>query len=406
MLQCAGWVPRTAPLRCRAPGLHACAGVAAPPSTASPHASDADPSTAPGPIARHEREELLAWLAAGLRADDPASLQAEHPIALDPTRVGDHVVARHQGRIAAHALAHLLDARVAGRQVRLGLVGLVYTDPRHRGRGLGRACAAAATARLAAQGALVIALWSDLDAFYAPLGFRRAGREWILALDRHSLARAGAGEDPALTVGPATADDWAHLEALHRARPTRAERPAGALARLAAAPGCLTRIARRGGRAVAYACAGRGADLQGIVHEWAGETPGVLACVRALGRTGARHWLSGPGGDPAAELLRAAGASAIAGDFALLHVPDPGALLAHLVGGDRSLAGVRLTREGSLQRLTGARGAVSLPEDEAVRWLLGPERPATPVRALGAGEWLALRERLPWPLAVSGFDSV
>jgi GNAT superfamily N-acetyltransferase len=380
--------------------------VAAPPSTPLPFSPDADAAAKPGPIGRHEREELLAWLAAGLRPDEPASLQAEHPVALDPARLGDHVVVRREGRITAHALAHRLDARVAGRPVRLGFVGLVYTDPGHRGRGLGRACVAAATARLAAQGALVIALWSDLDGFYAPLGFRRGGRDWILTLDLHSLARARAGAGPAPAVGPATTEDWPHLESLHRARATGAQRPAGALAHLAAAPGCHTLVARRAGRAVGYACAGRGADLRGVVHEWGGETQGVLACVEALARTGAHHWLSGPGGDPAAERLRAAGAGAVAGDFALLHVPDPPALLAHLTLGDRSLAGVRLAREGSRQRLTGARGTVLLSEDEATRWLLGPERPTEPVRALGAGEWLALRERLPWPLAVSGFDSV
>jgi GNAT superfamily N-acetyltransferase len=360
----------------------------------------------PGPIAPHEREPLLAWLAAGLRPEHPEWLEAEHPVALAPARIADHVVVRRGGRIAAHALAHGLDARVAGRPARLGLIGLVYTDPAHRGRGLARACVAAATARLAAQGALVVALWSDLDDFYAPLGFRRGGREWILSLDPRALARARDARDASLAVGPPTDLDWPQLEALQHTRPTRAERAPGALARLAAAPGCHTRVARRAGQVVAYACAGRGADLRDHVHEWAGETQGVLACVEALAAVGARHWLGGPGGDPAVERLRSAGADALAGDFALLHVPDPPALLAHVVASDASLARVRLRRGAAGFVLAGSRGAAALGADETTRLLLAPTRPALPGRVLDDAEGLALERRLPWPVGLSGFDSV
>src|SRR5690606_19609244 len=309
-------------------------------------------------------------------------------------------------RFAAHALGHRLPVRVAGRPAVVGLIGLVYTDPDFRGRGLARACVAAAARRLAASGALAVLLWTDLDALYAPLGFGRAGREWILALDPAICAAARAGAGAPLAVGPPAPADWPLLERLAAARPSRAERPPGALARLAAAPDCTTRVARRAGRPVAYACAGRGADLRGCVHEWAGEPDATLVCVEALARAGARRWLAGPGDDPAAARLRAAGADAHAGDFALAWLPDPAALLAHVAGDVPALAGVRLAADGAGYRLVGGRGAVALSAAEARAWLLGPERPPAAARALAASEWLALRERLPWPLALSGFDSV
>lgn len=352
------------------------------------------------------RAGLLAWLEAGLRPERPGALVAEQPLALAPERVGDHVVVRRAGQFAAHALARLLPVRVANRPALVGLVGLVYTDPGFRGQGLARACVARAARRLADGGALAVLLWTDLDALYAPLGFGRAGREWILALDPARCAAARGFADGAVAVGPPAPGDWPALERLYDTRPTRAERPPGALARLAAAPDCTTRVARRAGRPVAYACAGRGADLGGCVHEWAGDPDAVLACIEALAKAGARRWLCGPGDDPAAARLREAGAEASPGDFALAWLPDPPALLAHVAGGVPALAGIRLRAEATGYVLTGGRGAVALSADQTRAWLLGPERPAAAARALVANEWLALRARLPWPLALSGFDSV
>src|SRR5690606_10380809 len=128
---------------------------------------------------------------------------AEHPLALAPERIGDSVVARCSGRLAAHALGRLVSARLPGRdELPGGLVGLVYTEPAFRGRGLARACVAAAMERLAADGALAVVLWTELDALYAPLGFRRAGREWIVGLEPGACRAACGPARAALEVGP------------------------------------------------------------------------------------------------------------------------------------------------------------------------------------------------------------
>src|SRR5690606_10398019 len=150
---------------------------------------------------------------------------------------------------------------------------------------------------------------------------------------------------PPVEVGPARRDDWPALEALQAAHPARIERPRGALARLADMPGCTTRVARRAGRPVAFACAGRGFDLRGVVHEWGGDPEGVLACREALARAGATRWHAGPVDAPAAARLRAAGSAPQVDDLALVHLPDPPALWDALVADDPRLAGVRLERD-------------------------------------------------------------
>ena len=354
-------------------------------------------------VADAEHGALLDWLGAGLRPDHPAALVAEYPLVL--AHGADHVVARSGGRFLAHALGRRLVARAGDRRVPVGVIGLVYTDPAERGRGLARACTAAAAERLAREGALVIALWTDLDALYAPLGFRRAGRERWHPLEPGACAAAREGRPP-VEVGAPRDDDWPALEAFQAAHPARIERPAGALARLAAIPGCTTHVARRAGRPIAFACAGRGADLRGVVHEWGGDPDGVLACLEALARAGATRWHAGPVDSPVAARLRAAGSTPHEDALALVRIPDPPALWDALLAGDRALAGVRLERDGAGFALCGARGRARLSPAETTALLLGPQRPTGAAAALDARQWLALRARLPWPLYFWGFDSI
>jgi hypothetical protein len=69
---------------------------------------------------------------------------------------------------------------------------------------------------------------------------------------------------------------------LYRAHPARAERRLAEHAALLATPGLRARVALAGEEVVAYACEGRGEDLQGVVHEWAGEPEAVLGLQRRL----------------------------------------------------------------------------------------------------------------------------
>ena len=368
----------------------------------------AEPSArlALGPLPARERAEILGWLDAGLRGGRAGALLAEYPGILGDA-ASLHARMRVGGRPASHALGRSVRTRARGRSLAAGMIGCVYTDPLWRNRGFAHACARSCTEKLAAGGALVIALWSDLDEFYAPLGFRRAGTEWIYDLDERKCRAAASQCGAAFELSAARAGEWSALEAMYAAKSARADRRLGALAELAAAPDCTTLVARRGGVPVAYASLGRGDDFAGVIHEWAGDGGGVLACFTELcAAHGPLHCLAGPIEEQPLALLRAAGTPSARRPAGLFAVPDPIRLWRAVAADVPSLAGVTLIGAGRSFRLEGDAGHVDLDYDEIVALLLGPERPQRAAAALSPAQYLGVRATCPWPLYLWGFDSI
>ena len=100
---------------------------------------------------------------------------------------------------------HVVTVDVAGTLTEMGLIGLVYTQETARGRGYGRACVEACVTALRESGIPLVALWSDLEGFYEPMGFRSAGREslWTLSLAQVEEGMAALSSRPDCElVGP------------------------------------------------------------------------------------------------------------------------------------------------------------------------------------------------------------
>ncbi len=353
-----------------------------------------------------EAEELLPWLDDGLRGGRRGRLHAEYQAVLsEPTT--EHVVLRSGEAPVSHALARLCTIEAGGRSLTAGMIGLVYTDPRHRRAGLAARCIAKARDRLRSRGAALTMLWSDRPGFYERLGFVPAGLERLIRVDVAACRRAlrrSAGE---IHVAPPGPRDWPELEALYEARPTRARREAGRLATLCAAPDCDVVLCRRGDTPVAYAALGRGDDFRGVVHDWAGDGDGVLACLCSLFEPEAEGLLlAGPDREPAVELLNELGAPVLERPFALVALEDAGAVLAAAAAGHAALEGASLRPEAAGYRLALPGRDVWLEPRQAMELLFGPELPRDALASLPAPLLRAIGERLPWPLFVWGFDSV
>ncbi len=362
-----------------------------------------------------EREALLTWLNAGLRPGRSGRLEGEIPVALDPSAVRDHVVAVAGDRFLAHAFSRRLTVHARGLHLPVGLVGLVYTDPSARGRGLATRCVEHCVERLSRDGAMLVALWSSLEGFYERLGFEWAGRDSLYVMDRPVCQRAIASVATAASgvpeVGEATPDDLAAIELLHHGRPVGAERASGELARMVTAPACVTLVARREGRPIATASLGRGDDFADVVHEWAGEPGGVLACLeRLVTSRDAIGLLAGPSDHPILRALRRAGAGVHDRPFALVRVTDPEGLWRRLSVGQPSLADRVLVAEGDRlvleSRIGGARQSWSQSRRDALDLLFGRGLEEGADAPLTPDERKALAKALPWPLYLWGFDSI
>ncbi len=375
---------------------------------------DAHASFHVAPVREHERPGLLRWLDHGLRGGREGRLEAEFAPVLfhgDPlAECQQHVLVREGEQLASHCLTRCITVEAVGRRIELGMVGMVYTDPAARGRGAARLAVEAGIDRLRERGASVAVLWSDLDAFYNRQGFHRAGIENFYVIDRALCQRAQLASDPTIEVQEAQAHDWFELEALYASKPTRHVREPGELRRLAVAPECETRVARRDQRVLAYASMGRGDDLSGVVHEWAGDAEGVGACIESFARERDELIvLEGPIHERATVALRRAGARPNPGSFGLMKILDVDALWKCLSEDVEALTDMRLTRSEQtggefVFEMPGRRIPLSAPS--ALSLLFGPALPRSLALGLNAATRNAIGRHLPWPLFIWGFDSI
>ncbi len=368
-----------------------------------------------------ERASLVAWLDDGLRRGHRGTLQREYPLSLHPLHPERHRVVRCEGRLAAHAMVQCVSLRVGEVSLEIGLIGLVYTDPSFRGQGLASRCVEACVETLRREGSVLALLWSDQPGFYRRLGFGPVGRDDLLVADAACLARArtaaAAGSGPeGLQVEPCRAGDLPYLEGMYARKAIHVERPPGALAALVAGPEVEVAVAHRGGAPVAYAARGRGDDFRDIVHEWAGDRAGVLACCERLrGERPALGLLTSPAFEGAAMDLLRAGAVRHPRAFGLARLLDAGALLRAVIDTDPALAGLGAHQQDDRVTFEGDGGSQTIPADECRTILLGSQLAETPpdpddrlgsLTCLSDSERSALAKRLPWPLYVWGFDSI
>lgn len=372
------------------------------------------PASVPDPVittafaSEAARDRVFAWLDAGLRPGRAGRLAREYPLLFAPGSRALPITVWLGERPAAFCLLWPLSFSLGRGRLRTGLISLVYTDPRDRGRGLARAALARALSEARALGLGICLLWSELADFYTAQGFHRAGRETLVAFDEAILARAGAlapqptgpGRESGLRIERARLEDWPAIEAIRRRRSCHARLPVDAAA-LAAIPDLEVRVARSAEGVVAFAMVGRGDDFPGVVHEWGGETEGVLRCCSDLLEGAAPErgllLLSPAERSEVPFRLRAAGARVVRNPLAFFAIASLPALIEDLEALVPALA----------RTLRLDPGALSEPELLALLFSDAADPVSTSARGkLGDRSIAAERAGLPLPFFVWGLESI
>lgn len=176
-------------------------------------------------------------------------------------------------QLVSHCAVRNVTVHGDGGPFRAALLGSVATAPSHRGQGCASQVLAAALCECEREVDHVL-LWAERPDLYARHGFTAGGEETCLALVR--LPR------PDLEgVRLAEHRDHAAMHALHERKPWRVERSARVMSGLLTTPGMTTVVRERDGVVVAYACCGKGADLQGHWHEVGGTDAEVATLLPA-----------------------------------------------------------------------------------------------------------------------------
>lgn len=224
---------------------------------------------------RSHLEQLSAWLLPGsgygVEHTWPMLYRSDGDGALRGLFAGE--------RLLAHCAFRTVDLVTTDGPRRVALLGSVATDPAHRGHGLATQLLQSVLSECRASGLAAVLLWAEQPTLYSRCGFTAGPTEQCLVL------RAAAVVDPA--IRPAAIADHARLLELHRRKPLRVERSLRVMSGLLTTPGMSTFVLERGGEVVAYACCGKGADLQNWWHETGGADADVAAllpgAVRSLG---------------------------------------------------------------------------------------------------------------------------
>lgn len=181
-------------------------------------------------------------------------------------------------RMVSHCAFRTATARTDQGPRRVALLGSVATDPQWRRRGLASQLLSAAVAQCRRQRVTAVLLWTQNPDLYRRIGFVSGPREqaYSLEIDPHQ---------PSTTqVRLVTIDDHRRLHELHEQKEVAVERDVATMTGLLTTPGLWTCVLEQHDRVQAYACMGKGADLQNWWHEFGGSDDDVAALLPAAAR--------------------------------------------------------------------------------------------------------------------------
>jgi GNAT superfamily N-acetyltransferase len=337
------------------------------------------------------------------------SIASEYPLIFREDLPGRLVTLSEDGAVRSACAILERDLAIGRVRLRAGLIGSVSTDPAFRRRGFAGRVLKAAEAELAGQGCVLSILWADEPGFYQEHGYREFGAEVDFVIPCELAARM-----PEPTgVRKATAADVSALHHVYMRHAERVERSEPETAAMMQSQGLELFVVERGGEPVAYACLGRGADLQDVVHEWGGAVEDVLRLVRGfiearLDRGDDNDlFLMAPFASAAALApLERLGAPSVRGILGQAKILDPEAARRLFVSLAPDVA-CEVTRRASdtVFRLRGPTGSAELDPREMLGVLIATRGERSAVARVEEDLGAAL-ERLPLHPFVWGLDSI
>lgn len=220
-----------------------------------------------------ELPQVIDFLNSRLREGVAWSISAEYPTALTSSNLHNMRIITEDEKIVSHALVKPLIVKSPSAIFKIGAIGSVVTDPAHRNRGLSTRILEDCVALATQQQCDLAILWTDQYDFYRRLGFELAGSEVALVLQEGFQAQAPAplrfsNEN---NVAPQA------IQRLYNQHTVGAVRNLEDIRRFLSIPQTRLYTAwEADGTLAAFAVEGKGADLNGYIHEWGGGVSKLL----------------------------------------------------------------------------------------------------------------------------------
>ncbi len=216
--------------------------------------------------------QLLDFLNKNLRPQSDWSIADEYPLVFGPNNRTNLRVLVDQGKVVAHAaIKYHLIKNVLG-LFKVAAIGSVVTDNQFRNQGYSQSILQNCLDSAEQSGADFAVLWTDLFDFYRKLDFELAGQEVSFVIDKNLSELKGNLKF--LNTPQVSADAVSKLYLQHTVGSIRSLEEIKHHLKI---PNSRVYTAWDSENNIcAYAVEGKGADLDGYVHEWAGSVPHLM----------------------------------------------------------------------------------------------------------------------------------
>ncbi|MGE4133507.1 MAG: GNAT family N-acetyltransferase [Bdellovibrionales bacterium] len=361
----------------------------------------------PRPLFEAELPDLVQFLSTHLRPDHAWSIDEEYPLAIHSENLNNVRVIKENGAFLSAAVMKPVIIKSPVGIFKAAAIGSVVTDPSRRNQGLSTKVLEASLQAARDHGCDFAILWTNLFDFYRRYGFEVAGTEVSLKLPMNLKVT----ETPdARHMMSAQVDPQAILR-LYNQHTTGVVRTADDIRRFLKIPN--TRVYTSWdsqNRLQAYAVEGKGADLNGYIHEWGGGVSKLMPLLKFALHLSKRplHLIAPSHSANLIRQLELAGAKSTQGVLGMVKILNAPNLLLKVKRFIRNSGFddiVLEPREGRFYM--GYRQEIfsTNAETDLVRLIFGPLK-ASELKVFDAETAAALERFLPISMWIWGWDSV
>ena len=223
-----------------------------------------------------EFESLMTFLNHNLRKDLDWTIDNEYPTALALNNIHNMsiITDEHTSQIVSHALVKPLIMKAPHAVFKVGAIGSVVTYPEFRNKGFSSQNISHCIDMSIKQNCDLVVLWSDKFDYYKKFGFEAAGFEYTYQI---SPTAANSTINPDLKFLKTSKVDPQALLRLYSQHTVGCVRTVEDFQKFLSIPNTNVYTAwSKENLLLAYAVEGKGIDLQGFIHDWAGGTSTLL----------------------------------------------------------------------------------------------------------------------------------
>lgn len=362
-----------------------------------------------GPRAPLENElpTVFDFLNKQLRAREGWSIINEYPAAFSATNTSNmRIITNEKKEVLSHAVMRPVIVKTPVGLFKIAAIGSVVTSDAARNQGLSKQILESCLQSAHASGCDIAILWTNLYDFYRKLGFELGGSEIALVLTNEFES-----SNPALKIldsAKVSADAIHRLYSQHTVSSLRTLEETSKYLQI---PNTRVYTAwDQAGVLKAYAVEGKGADLNGYIHEWGGGVSELLTLFAHIRKVQNRPItvISPSHSENLIRQLKAKGATQNEGFLGMIKLLNTSTLFGKIKRHSRALGVENLVleqRDGQFVFGTGDNVFKTDSEADIVRLIFGPQK-ASQIYKFDKQTTEILEKVLPLDLWIWGWDSI